>query len=111
MTGTLAFEGTYNYNSGAFTGRLVNGGNAYFNADFTAGNGMENQGAINIFPSEPRPWRNLTFNGAGLDNSGAFNMTSGSLGGSGPLVNNAWMYLNHVTFWTIPRSPITASCR
>ncbi|MFA5110773.1 MAG: hypothetical protein WC443_05160, partial [Desulfobaccales bacterium] len=101
VTGTLAIEGAYNYNSGVFDGRLVNGGSASFNADFTAGNGVENRGTINIMPGSmpTNNWRNMTFNGAGLLNKAVFNMTSGALSGNGPLVNDAWMNLNHVTFW------------
>jgi hypothetical protein len=101
VTGTLNFEGNYTYNGGDFNGRLVNGGTTIFNADFTAANGMENQGTVNIFPGSlpTNNWRNLTFNGAGLLNQGAFNMTAGTLAGSGPIVNDAWMQLNHVTLW------------
>jgi hypothetical protein len=96
VTGTLVSEGTYNYNSGVFSGRLVNQGNANFNANFTAGNGVENQGTINVPYVNNTVWRRLEFNGAGLDNSGAINMTSGALAGSGPLVNTGWMNLNSV---------------
>lgn len=101
VTGVLTNPGAFNYNGGVFNGRLVIGGDAFFNADFTAENGVTNCGRITIFPSSPGLQRFLTFNGAGLDNNGIFNMTLGGLTGSGPMVNHNWMNLNWVNIWGI----------
>jgi len=68
--------GAYNYDSGAFTGRLLNSGAANFNADFTAGNGMAHFSALTL-----NAGRSLTFNGQGLtvDQGGLFTQTGGTL--------------------------------
>ena len=67
-------QGTFAYNSGAFSGRLTNVGTAIFNADFTAGNGMENDAGLSL-PSG----RVITLNGLGLDNQGSLTLTGGTL--------------------------------
>ena len=67
-------QSTFTYNSGAFSGRLTNVGTATFNADFTAGNGMENYTGLSLPPG-----RVITLNGLGLDNQGSLTLTGGTL--------------------------------
>jgi hypothetical protein len=86
VNGTLQNQGIYNYISGIFAGRLFNQGTANFNADFTAGDGIENYGDFAIGAG-----RTVTVNGSGLDNQGTITMSGGTLGGDGRLVNNANM--------------------
>ena len=77
----LTSSGTFTYNAGTFSGRLVNAGTVNFNADFTAGNGLENDVSLSI-PSG----RTITLNGLGLDNEatltvsgGTFNLSTGAI--------------------------------
>jgi len=62
VQGSLENRGTYTYDSGTFTGRLINSGTAVFNADFTAGNGMAHFSDLTV-----EAGRSLTFNGQGLE--------------------------------------------
>ncbi len=86
--GTLQNQGTFNYNSGTFNDRLINHGIVNFNADFTAGNGMDNQTALDIAAG-----RTVTLNGAGFDNNGTLSL-SGTLAGNGAMVNYGSMDLD-----------------
>ena len=77
----LTSSGTFTYNAGTFSGRLINAGTVNFNADFTAGNGLENDVSLSI-PSG----RMITLNGQGLDNEatltvsgGTFNLSTGAI--------------------------------
>ena len=74
LTCNVLNNATYTYNGGGFTGRLTNTGIANFNANFTAGNGMENDGVAIVGTGV-----NMTFNGAGLNNAGSLSMTGGVL--------------------------------
>ena len=65
---------TFIYNNGTFGGRLTNAGTVVLNADFTAGNGMENDSNFSLATGQT-----VTLNGAGLDNEGTFAMIGGSL--------------------------------
>ena len=76
----LTSSGTFTYNAGTLSGRLINAGTVNFNADFTAGNGLENDVSLSI-PSG----RMITLNGQGLDNEatltvsgGTFNLSTGA---------------------------------
>lgn len=80
----LLNQSTFNYSSGAFNGRLINQGTVNFNADFTAGNGVENDTAFTIAAG-----RTITLNGAGLDNEGTITLGGGTLSGAGLLSNSA----------------------
>jgi hypothetical protein len=77
--------GTYNYDSGTFTGRLLNSGTANFNADFTAGNGMAHYSTLTLDTG-----RSLTFNGQGLtvDQGGAFTQNGGTLTAASETIGN-----------------------
>jgi outer membrane autotransporter protein len=81
---SLQNQGTFNYYSGAFAGRLLNYGSVNFDADFTAGNGLANYSAI---PLSINAGRTVTLNGAGLDNQGTL-AVNGTLVGGGPLLND-----------------------
>jgi hypothetical protein len=80
----LLNQTTFNYSGGTFSGRLVNQGTVNFNADFTAGNGMENDTSFTVSAG-----RTLTFNGAGLDNEGTITLGGGTLTGAALLSNSA----------------------
>ena len=69
----LTSSGTFTYNAGTFSGRLINAGTVNFNADFTAGNGLENDVALSI-PSG----RMITLNGQGLDNEATLTVSGGT---------------------------------
>jgi hypothetical protein len=77
--------GTYIYDNGTFTGRLLNSGTAIFNADFTAGNGMAHYSILTLDPG-----RSLTFNGQGLtvDQGGAFTQNGGTLTAASETIGN-----------------------
>jgi hypothetical protein len=87
VNGTLTNSGSFVYNAGAFNGRLVNlgGSSVTFNADFVAGDGIDNFITLGIDPA-----LSLAANGFGLFNNlaGRIEMTGGVLGGSGK-INNA----------------------
>ena len=83
INGPLQNNKTFNYSGGIFNGRLINNGVANFNADFTAGNGMEQNTDLTI-PSGIT----IALNGQGLDNQGSITLAGGTWGGTGPLVNN-----------------------
>jgi hypothetical protein len=83
VNGTLQNQGTFIYQSGLFNGRLLNQGTVVLNADFTAGNGVENDTSIVLSAG-----RTLTVNGAGLDNLGMFNLAGGTISGAGPITND-----------------------
>jgi autotransporter-associated beta strand protein len=74
LASNVTNSATFVYNSGTFGGRLTNLGTVVLNADFTAGNGMENDGNFALATG-----RTVTLNGAGLDNEGTFAMTGGTL--------------------------------
>ncbi len=74
LNGDVTNQATFVYDGGAFKGRLINAGTATFNADFTAGNGFENDTYATVAAG-----RTITLNGAGLDNEGTLALTSGML--------------------------------
>jgi hypothetical protein len=80
VTGTLEnlAGSTFNYDSGTFSGRLVNGGTVNLNADFTAGNGLAQHSATPLTLSAGRA---ITLNGEGLevDQGAIFNQDGGNL--------------------------------
>lgn len=78
LTSNVTNQATFNYTNGTFAGRLTNLRTATFDNDFTAGNGMENDGVATAASGV-----NLTFNGAGLDNEGTLNAVTGSVNVSG----------------------------
>lgn len=73
VTGLLAGQGIYTYSGGSFSGRLVNTGTVILNADFTAGNGLENRSLFDIASN-----RKVTLNGAGFSGNGTTTL-SGTL--------------------------------
>jgi autotransporter-associated beta strand protein len=74
LASNLVNQATFGYNSGTFNGRLINAGTTILNADFTAGNGMENDVAFSL------PFgRTITLGGAGLDNQSTFTLAGGTL--------------------------------
>ncbi|MEX0610539.1 MAG: autotransporter-associated beta strand repeat-containing protein, partial [Pirellulales bacterium] len=82
--GTLTNQGTFTYNGGTFAGQLINEGIATLGDDLTAGNGVINFGTIALGVGQ-----SLTTDGAGLENQGSITLTSGTIDGNGPLVNNS----------------------
>jgi autotransporter-associated beta strand protein len=74
LSGNVTNSAAFAYNSGTFGGRLTNLGTVVLNADFTAGNGMENDGNFALAAG-----RTVTLNGGGLDNEGTLTMTGGTL--------------------------------
>ena len=82
VNGTVDNAGTYTYSAGTFTGRLVNNGVADFQADFTAGDGMQHFTDLNVGLG-----RTLTLNGFGLENNGTMTLAGGTLAGNGPQTN------------------------
>ncbi|HEV2971100.1 MAG TPA: autotransporter-associated beta strand repeat-containing protein [Pirellulales bacterium] len=74
LTGNVLNQATFDYSGGTFSGRLTNLGTVVLGADFTAGNGMENDGVFTLTTDQT-----VTLNGAGLDNEGTFTMTGGTL--------------------------------
>ena len=98
VRGSLENRGTFNYESGAFSGRLLNYGAIKLNADFTVANGLANYSSTPFVIDSDRT---VTLNGQGLDNQGIIfvngtltgngtplNNTSGFLGGSGTISGN-----------------------
>ena len=84
FAGTLTNQGTFTFNGGTFAGQLINEGTANLGANFTAGNGISNFGTFTVGAGQ-----SVTANGSGLDNQGTLTLSSGTIDGSGPLVNNA----------------------
>ncbi len=84
VQGSLENRGTFTYQNGTFSGRLLNYGAIDLQTDFTAANGLANYSATPLIIDAGRT---LTLNGAGLDNEGAF-VLKGTLTGSGALLNN-----------------------
>ena len=84
FAGTLTNQGTFTFNSGTFAGQLINEGTTTIGANFTAGSGISNFGTLTVGAVQA-----VTANGSGLDNQGTLTLSSGTLAGSGPLVNNA----------------------
>jgi hypothetical protein len=76
VTGTLIGQGTYSYTGGTFSGRLVNTGTVILNADFTAGNGLDNRSLFDVAAN-----RTVTLNGAGFSGNGTTTL-SGTLSAS-----------------------------
>ena len=89
VNGTLVNLTNFEYDSGQFNGRLVNQGTVASTGNFVAGNGVENDATITLASGQT-----LSAAGAGLDNRGTFNVTGGSLVGTGPLGNSAYFYFN-----------------
>jgi hypothetical protein len=86
FNGSLGNAATFEYGGGNFAGRLINDGTVILHtADFTAGNGLENNGVFPVIGAG----RTVTLNGAGLVNNSFLELAGGTLGGGGPLVNNA----------------------
>jgi len=86
LSGNLENRGTFIYQGGTFNGRLFLYNMPYINTStFTAGDGLANYTAFSLGPG-------ITFilNGQGLDNRGILSLAGGTLGGSGPLVNNSY---------------------
>jgi hypothetical protein len=101
VAGILDNRNTYTYNGGTFDGRLLNRGTVNFGADFSAGNGIENQASLMI-----QAGRTVRANGAGLDNQGELTVDGrlesdsvienfanldgdGEIGGTGTFLNYA----------------------
>ena len=74
LTSNVLNQATFIYHGGTFSGRLTNLGTVVVNADFTAGNGMENDSVLTLTTNQA-----VTLNGAGLDNEGTFTMSGGTL--------------------------------
>jgi autotransporter-associated beta strand protein len=85
------------YNAGTFNGRLINDGTVTLNADFTAGNGMENDAFFSVSSG-----RVVTLGGAGLDNEGTLTMAGGTLNLS---TSGSTANVNHGTFNLSPTIP------
>jgi hypothetical protein len=84
ITGTLQNLGSFTYSSGTFSGRLVNQGTITSDTPIlTLGNGIENDVPLTVTPAFE-----IDSNGAGLNNTSTLTLAGGTLGGSGPLVNN-----------------------
>ena len=79
----LQNTGTFNYYSGSFPARLIDQGTVNSGNLFTIGNGIENDGTLNVPQAAI-----LTVNGAGIDNLGTMTLQTGdTINGTGPLVN------------------------
>ena len=89
INGTIVNTGSFWYQSGLFNGRLINQGSVTWSANFTAGNGIENDGSMYI-----QTGQRLTVNGQGLDNLGDLQLYGGTIGGSGPVINDYGGTLN-----------------
>ncbi len=74
LTSNVLNQATFAFDGGTFGGRLTNQGTATFNADFSAGNGMENDAIAATAAGV-----NLTFNGAGLNNEGTLTASGGTV--------------------------------
>ncbi len=74
LANNVTNQATFVYNGGSFGGRLTNAGIATFNADFTAGNGLENDSSLTFSSG-----RTITLNGAGLDNEGTLTVSGATL--------------------------------
>jgi uncharacterized protein with beta-barrel porin domain len=97
VQGNLENQGAFIYDSGSFSGRLLNYGSVTFNNDFTAGDGLANYSAT---PLTIAAGRTVTLNGSGLDNQGSLvvngilagnalvNNTTGTLSGGGTIQGN-----------------------
>lgn len=84
INGTLQNQSTFVYQSGSFNGRLLNQGIVNFGSSMTLGNGVRNEATLAIGLNQT-----LNADGAGLDNQSSVNLNSGTLGGSGPLMNHS----------------------
>ena len=89
VQGSLENRGTFNYESGTFSGRLLNYGAVKLDADFTAANGLANYSST---PFTIDAGRTVTLNGQGLDNLGII-FVNGTLTGNGTLLNNTSGFL------------------
>jgi fibronectin-binding autotransporter adhesin len=74
LNSTVLNQSNFVYSGGSFNGRLINAGVVTFNADFAAGNGLENDSSLSISSG-----RTVTLNGAGLDNEGTLTLAGGTL--------------------------------
>jgi hypothetical protein len=83
VTGTLQNQGNFVYQSGAFSGRLLNQGTVNLGPNFTADNGVENDASMTLSAGQT-----LTVNGAGLDNLGIFTLNGGTVSGDGSALND-----------------------
>jgi fibronectin-binding autotransporter adhesin len=83
ITGTFTNTGSFTYNGGLFNGRLINSGTVSLGNDFTAGDGIENDSSMSLASGQL-----LILNGAGLDNLGNFTMSGGQIGGTGTVTND-----------------------
>ena len=72
--GSVQNSGTFIYNGGTFTSRLVNFGTLTLNADFAPANGLDNESSFTLSTG-----RILTLGGLGLFNAGTFNLAGGNL--------------------------------
>jgi fibronectin-binding autotransporter adhesin len=84
IPGVVINQASFVYSGGTFSGQLVNQGSASFNADFTAGNGVVNQGTITVGNG-----LTIALDGSGLDNQATLALSGGTIAGTGVLVNNA----------------------
>jgi outer membrane autotransporter protein len=86
----LVNQSSYIYNSGLFSGRLLNygSGSVTFNANFAAANGLAHHSSNEITLAAGR---SLTFNGQGLevDQGAVFSQTGGNLSTSYTIIGNA----------------------
>jgi hypothetical protein len=74
VSNTFTNNGTYTYQSGQFLGQLINQGTANFNANFSASNGMVNNGTANV------PFGvTAAFNGSGLTNNSIIQLAGGTI--------------------------------
>ncbi len=89
FNGVLENLHAFQYNSGAFNGRLINQGTVGVTGNFAPTNGVENDTTITLSAGQT-----LTANGAGLDNKGTFNLSGGTLAGAGPLLSSGYFFFN-----------------
>jgi fibronectin-binding autotransporter adhesin len=89
INGTLMNQGNFEYRGGVFNGRLVNLGTFSINGvgsganSFTAGNGVENDAAMEVDLGQT-----VVANGQGFDNLGMFTLKGGTLSGNAPALND-----------------------
>ncbi len=80
--GTLQNQGIFNYQSGAFNGRLLNQGSVNLGPNFVTPNGVENDMSMTLSAGQT-----VTANGAGFDNLGLLVLNGGTASGNGPVTN------------------------
>jgi len=86
LSGTLLSQGAFLISGGTLTGHFTTQGTGQFSGPYTVGAGMENDGSIAVgFGCT------IAINGTGLDNEGSIDSQGGTLGGSGPAVNNGFI--------------------